>query len=87
MSAKRVKRNLSRFIEEKLGLKVNMTKSKVDKPQGLKYLGMGFYFDRRAHEYKAKPHLKSVMKFKKRMKELTSRSWGVSNSYKIEKLN
>ena len=73
--------------EKKLGLKVNMTKSKVDKPQGLKYLGFGFYFDSGAHPFKAKPHAKSVAKFKKRMKELTSRSWGVSNSYKVEKLN
>ena len=87
MSANRVMRNISRFIEEKLGLKVNMTKSKVDKPQGLKYLGFGFYFDVRAHQFKAKPHAKSVAKFKRRMKELTCRSWGVSNSYKIEKLN
>lgn len=87
MSAKRVMRNLTKFIEEKLGLKVNITKSKVDKPQGLKYLGFGFYFDSRAHQYKAKPHIISVLKFKKRMKELTCRSWGVSNSYKIEKLN
>ena len=45
MSANRVMRNISRFIEEKLGLKVNMTKSKVDRPNGLKYLGFGFYFD------------------------------------------
>ena len=87
MSAKRVMRNISRFIEEKLGLKVNMSKSKVDKPQGLKYLGFGFYLDTRAHQFKAKPHAKSVAKFKKRMKELTCRSWGVSNSYKVEKLN
>jgi len=86
MSAKRVMRNLTRFIEEKLGLKVNMTKSKVDRPKGLKYLGFGFYFDSHAHQYKAKPHMKSVQKFKKRMKELTCRSWGVSNSYKVEKL-
>ena len=87
MSAKRVMRTLSRFIEEKLGLKVNITKSKVDKPQGLKYLGFGFYFDKKADQYKAIPHKKSVMKFKKRMRELTSRSWSVSNSYKIEKIN
>ena len=87
MSANRVMRNISRFIEEKLGLKVNMTKSKVDRPQELKYLGFGFYFDTRAHQYKAKPHAKSVAKFKKRMKELTCRSWGVSNSYKVTKLN
>ena len=64
-----------------------MTKSKVDRPSGLKYLGLGFYFDSRAHQYKAKPHAKSVEKFKKRMKILTRRSWGVSNSYKVEKLN
>ena len=87
MSANRVMRNISRFIEEKLGLKVNVTKSKVDKPQGVKYLGFGFYYDRGAYQYKAKPHGKSVTKFKKRMRELTCRSWGVSNSYKIEKLN
>ena len=87
MSAKRVMRNLTKFIEEKLGLKVNMTKSKVDRPSGLKYLGFGFYFDIKAHQYKAKPHAKSVAKFKKRMKELTCRSWGVSNSYKVEELN
>ena len=87
MSAKRVMRNLTKFIEEKLGLKVNMTKSKVDRPNGLKYLGFGFYFDSRAHQFKAKPHEKSVAKFKTKMKQLTCRSWGVSNTYKVQKLN
>ena len=87
MSAKRVMRNLTKFIEEKLGLKVNMTKSKVDRPSGLKYLGFGFYFDSKAHQFKAKPHVKSVAKFKIRMKQLTCRSWGVCNSYKVKKLN
>ena len=87
MSAKRVMRNLTKFIEEKLGLKVNMTKSKVDRPGGLKYLGFGFYFDIKAHQFKAKPHAKSVVKFKARLKQLTCRSWGVSNSYKVQKLN
>ena len=87
MSANRVMRNISRFIEGKLGLRVNMLKSKIDKPEGLKYLGFGFYYDTRAHQYKAKPHAKSVAKFKDRMKELTRRSWGVSNSYKVETLN
>ena len=87
MSARRVMRNLTKFIEEKLGLKVNMTKSKVDRPSGLKYLGFGFYFDSRANQYKAKPHAKSVAKFKVRMKQLTCRSWGVGNDYKIQKLN
>jgi group II intron reverse transcriptase/maturase len=87
MSARRVMRNLTSFIEESLGLKVNITKSKIDKPKGLKYLGFGFYFDSLAKQYKAKPHMKSVEKFKMKMKMLTSRSWGVSNKVKVEKLN
>ena len=87
MSANRVMRNISRFIEEKLGLKVNMTKSKVDRPSGLKYHGFGFFKDSKAHQYKARPHAVSVAKFKHKMRKLTCRSWGVSNRYKIEKLN
>ena len=87
LAANRIMKSISKFIEEKLGLKVNVSKSKVDKPKGIKYLGFGFYYDSFAKQYKAKPHAKSVAKFKTRMKELTCRSWGVSNSYKIEKLN
>ena len=86
-AADRVMKSVTRYIEEKLGLKVNVTKSKVDKPKGIKYLGFGFYYDTFAKEYRARPHEKSVAKFKAKMKELTRRSWGVSNSYKVQKLN
>ena len=86
-AADRVMRSITRFIEEKLGLTVNAEKSKVDRPKGVKYLGFGFYFDPFAKAYKARPHAKSVAKFKARMKELTCRSWGVSNSYKVQKVN
>ena len=86
-AADRVMKSVTRFIEEKLGLKVNAEKSRVDKPKGLKYLGFGFYFDSFAKAYKAKPHQKAVAKFKAQMKKLTCRSWGVSNSYKVQKLN
>ena len=58
MSAKRIMRNISRFIEEKLGLKVNMNKSKIDRPKGIKYLGFGFYYDTRAGCIRAN-HIKS----------------------------
>ena len=67
--------------------KVNAEKSKVDKPKGIKYLGFGFYFDSFAKAYKARPHPKAVAKFKAQMKKLTCRSWGMSNSYKVLKLN
>lgn len=87
MAANRVMRSISKFIEEKLGLKVNTTKSKVDEPKGIKYLGFGFYYDSLANQYKAKPHAKSIAKFRARIKELTCRSWGVSNDYKVQKIN
>ena len=60
---------MTRFIEEKLGLKVNAEKSKVDKPKGIKYLGFGFYYDTSAKGYKARPHPKAVAKFKAQMKK------------------
>jgi len=86
-AADRVMKSVTRFIEEKLGLKVNAEKSKVDKPKGIKYLGFGFYFDPFAKAYKARPHPKAVAKFKAQMKNLTCRSWGVTNAYKVQKLN
>jgi RNA-directed DNA polymerase len=87
LAANRVMKSISKFIEKILGLKVNVSKSKVDKPKGIKYLGFGFYYDSFAKQYKAKPHAKSVAKFKARMKQLTCRSWGVGNDYKVKKLN
>ena len=62
-AAERVMRSITRYIEEKLGLKVNASKSKIDKPKGIKYLGFGFYYDSFAKEYRAKPHAKAVERF------------------------
>ena len=86
-AADRVMKSITRFIEERLGLKVNGEKSKVDKPKGIKYLGFGFYYDSFAKGYKARPHPKAAAKFREQMKKLTCRSWGVSNGYKVKKLN
>lgn len=85
-AADRVMTNVSKFIENKLGLKVNMTKSKVSKPQEIKYLGFGFYKDRFSNTYKAKPHTKSVEKLKAKLRLLTSRSWSVSWKYRCLKI-
>lgn len=86
-AAERVMKSVMRFIEKKLGLKVNAEKSRGDKLKGIRYLGFGFYFDTFAKSYKARPHPKAVEKFKEQMKKLTSRSWGVSNAHKVERLN
>jgi hypothetical protein len=85
-AAKRVMKSITKFLEETLGLKVNITKSKIDKPTGIKYLGFGFFWDVSSHQFKAKPHQKSVEKLKLKLKRLTSRSWGVSTAYRMVKL-
>jgi len=86
-SANRVMPSVTKYIEENLWLKVNVNKSKIETPKELKYLGFGFYFDRFQKKYKARPHADSVMKMKAKIKELTSRRWGVGMDYRIMRLN
>jgi RNA-directed DNA polymerase len=85
-SANRVMLSVTRYLEENLGLKVNIKKSKVDRPNGIKYLGFGFYYDAFSHQFKAKPHLITIRKLKEKLKQITSRSWGESTSYRMMKL-
>ena len=85
-AADRVMKNVSIFIESKLGLKVNMTKSKVSKPNDIKYLGFGFFMDENDGLWKAKPHAKSVEKLKLKLKRLTSRRWSISLDERLEKI-
>jgi group II intron reverse transcriptase/maturase len=84
-AANRVMNSVTKWIERKLGLKVNMTKSKVTKPSQLKYLGFGFVKMR--DKWEARPHQDSVMNFKRKLKKLTKRSWSISMSERIQRLN
>ena len=85
-AANRVMESITKFIEKKLGLKVNAGKSKVAKPRDIKYLGFGFYYDKTG-KIKPKPHLKSIQKFKRTLKQLTKRSWSISLDERITRLN
>lgn len=89
MSARRVMRSVTTFIEEKLGLIVNATKSKVTRPYDpdMKFLGFGFYKDYQDKQYKAKPHKKSVEDFKFKLKQLTRKNWSVDTNYQVERIN
>jgi group II intron reverse transcriptase/maturase len=89
MSAKRVMRNVCEFIEKKLGLIVNASKSQIVKPNSpdLKFLGFGFYYSTKEKKYRAKPHEKSVSKFKRALHNLSRKSWGVSMEYRIQRIN
>ena len=84
-AANRVMHTITKWIEKKLGLKGNATKTKVTTPSKLKYLGFGFWKD--AEGWKARPHKESVQRFERKLKQLTKRSWPVSMDYRIEKLN
>ena len=86
-AANRVMHTITDWIERKLGLKVNMTKTKVTRPSGLKYLGFGFWKDSKDGKWKARPHQDSVLKFKRKLKELTRRNWSVLMDLRIQKLN
>ena len=85
-AANRVMESITKFIEKKLGLKVNVEKSKVARPHQIKYLGFGFYYTKTGI-IKPKPHLKSIQKFKRKLKQLTKRSLSISLDKRFVKLN
>jgi len=86
-SAKRVMYSITDWIERKLGLKVNATKTKIARPTKLKYLGFGFYKDVKANEWKCRPHEDSVAKFKRTLKRLTIRKYSMKFGERVRRLN
>ena len=84
-AATRVMYSVTNWIERKLGLKVNATKTKVTPPSKLKYLGFGFW--KGEDGWKARPHEDSVTRLKRKLKALCKRSWSVDLTYRIKKIN
>ena len=84
-AANRVMSSIKSYIENKLGLIVNVEKSKVARPNQIKYLGFGFYKTKGA--WRPIPHPKSVQKFEKKLKEITGRSNAETIDEIISKLN
>jgi RNA-directed DNA polymerase len=82
-AGQRVMESITRFITQKLQLKVNETKSAVARPQERKFLGFSF---------SAGPEVKRVIapkaldRFKRRIREITGRAKGVSMKTTIEEL-
>ena len=85
-AANRVLTSITKFIEKKLGLKVNAEKSKVTRPTKTKYLGFSFWKSPRG-QWKPKPHLKSYQKLIRKLKQLTDRSWSISLDNRIKQIN
>jgi len=80
----RVMENISKFITRKLKLKVNQSKSKVDRPWRCKFLGFRIIVGK---ETKRGIAPKSLLRFKRRVRKLTCYRRGVTIEQMIEKLN
>jgi len=74
-AGQRVMESIRRFIGKKLKLKVNEKKSAVARPKDRKFLGFSFTIGRQP---KRRIAPKAVERFKKRVRELTRRTRGVS---------
>jgi hypothetical protein len=81
-AGERVMASVSRFLTTKLRLKVNETKSAVARPEERKFLGFSISND--GSERRIAP--KALDRFKERIRELTSRTRGLSLSRIIEEL-
>ncbi|MEO1149205.1 MAG: reverse transcriptase domain-containing protein, partial [Cyanobacteria bacterium J06638_22] len=80
-AGKRVMAKISRYLTQRLKLKVNRQKSQVVNVHALEYLGFKFKGIRVYWSDQA------FADFKHRLKGLTSRSWGVSMAYRLLRLN
>ena len=85
-AANRVMESITTFITKKLGLKVNVDKSKVARPNDIKYLGFGFYKKMNQNRWRPKPHIKSAQKFKTKLRDILIRSRSISLDERLLKL-
>jgi RNA-directed DNA polymerase len=79
-AGERVMRSVQRFLERKLRLQVNQDKSQVALTNQTDFLGFTF------KGTKIRWSDKAFREFKRRVKELTRRSWFVSMEYRFDKL-
>ena len=79
-AGERVMESITRYLERRLKLTVNQSKSKVLKATEAEFLG--FTFTRKKIRWSEK----SLKRFRQKILKLTSRSWGVSMGYRLRKL-
>jgi len=83
-AAGRVMESCTKYLEEKLKLKVNREKSKTGSPLRLKFLG--FSLCKIGKRTGIRPHGKSLKRFKDKIRELTSRKQARPIEYILRKL-
>ena len=78
-AGKRVLHSISQYLQNRLKLVINKTKSHVVKTSESKFLGFTFRGGR------IQWHPKTLLKFKQQVRRLTNRNWGVSMRYQLFK--
>lgn len=81
LASNRVMKSITDWIERKLFLKVNATKTKVVRPTRSKYLG--FTFMKHGGEWKVKPTTEKKKKLKQKMSEYLKRNKAISRPLAI----
>ena len=79
-AARRMKANVTRFLEKRLKLSINHDKSRVVSSQQLEFLGFEFRGTKIVWSDKA------LHRFKHRVRRLTGRSWGVRIEHRYQEL-
>jgi RNA-directed DNA polymerase len=82
-AGERVMQSVTRFLTNKLKLKVNESKSGVARPAKRKFLGFSFTSGKQP---KRRIAPKTLLRFKKRIRELTKRNRGVSLEQMVQQL-
>lgn len=84
-AGERVMGSISRYISERLSLKINERKSAVDRPWNRTFLGFSFY--RRKGEIRIRIHPKSVERVKDKIRSVTNRNRSMSMEERLARLN
>jgi RNA-directed DNA polymerase len=78
-AGQRVLLSISHYLQNRLKLTVNTTKSHVVRTTESKFLGFTFRANR------IQWHPKTLLKFKQQVRQLTNRNWGVTMKYQLFK--
>lgn len=84
-AGERVLKSITKFLEQKLKLKVNTEKSAVSSPTKRKFLGYSFYYGKGGIKFRA--HDKSYERLKEKIRKITNRNISMNFDYRIKKLN
>jgi len=84
-AGERVMQSITRYIEQRLKLRVNREKSVVDRATRRPLLGFGFFV--RGGEIKVRIDPKARQRAKDRLRQLTARTWSVPMDRRITAIN